>query len=128
MDESKQHFGLGNQLIDALTERRFRVVVKPWGWEHVIETPEVLVKVIRVRAGHRTSLQFHERKREVLFLTDGDGTLEGTVDDDLGRPRPSWGYLIEPGMRHRAVGPLDILEITTPDDDDVVRVEDDYRR
>lgn len=128
MDESAQRSTLGDRLITLLDELKFRSVQKPWGYEHVLETPEVLLKIIHVRAGQRTSLQYHERKREVLFLTNGTGTVLGTVDDDMGRPRPSWGYVIEPGSVHRAVGPLDMLEVTTPDDDDVVRVADDYSR
>lgn len=104
-------------------------VDKPWGREYVLPTADgLLVKVIQIDDGHRTSLQYHKEKYEIHWLLDGSGTLEGSADNDEGRPRPSRGYEVWPTVVHRAVGPLLILEVSTNYPDDVVRLEDDYQR
>jgi len=103
-------------------------VDKPWGGEYIMRINNALMKVIRVDDGHRTSLQYHREKHEVHWLLNGTGTLEGSPDDIYGRPRPSPPYVMSPGSIHRAVGPLLIFEMSTNHPDDVVRLEDDYRR
>lgn len=128
--ESGPRWQLANLLIAQLaspsSHRGF--VEKPWGREFIVSADDVILKVIWVNAGHRTSKQMHMVKSEALTLIAGDGTIEGTSDDDLGRPRPSPTYRIDPMTTHRAVGPLLILEVTTPQNEDVVRLEDDYQR
>lgn len=118
-----------DELLREAVHARIQHVEKPWGREYVLRIGDALLKVIQVNEGGRTSLQHHERKREVIFVLGGDGVVEGTHDQrpDL-RDRPSRPYLVVPGQMHRSVGPLLLLEITTDDDDDVVRHRDDYGR
>jgi mannose-6-phosphate isomerase-like protein (cupin superfamily) len=104
-----------------------RVVEKPWGREvwYAVEA-EYAGKVLAVRAGERLSLQYHERKKETLLV------LEGQVDVRLGtdtlRLGPGSAFTVSPGTVHRMSAAEDcvLLEVSTPDLDDVVRVECDY--
>jgi mannose-6-phosphate isomerase len=113
-----------------------RFVEKPWGGEEVFaETERYVGKILTVRAGHALSLQYHERKDETMRV------LEGRCELHLG-PGPGGGELdvailgpgdvrhIGPGTVHRIVALTDarILEVSTPDLDDVVRLEDRYGR
>jgi mannose-6-phosphate isomerase-like protein (cupin superfamily) len=112
-----------------------RRVEKPWGHELWWAQAERYVgKLLHVKAGHRLSLQFHERKDETIHLWSGELLL--VVDDGDGqglverRMAPGQSYRIRPGTRHRmvAVTDCDILEASTPEVEDVVRLEDAYGR
>lgn len=111
-----------------------RSVTKPWGREEwVVVTDRYAMKIIDIRKGARTSLQYHKRKHE-YFYVDG-GLLRLELEDDNGRMaahtlKPGDGIEIKPGRKHRAaaVEDLRIIEVSTPELDDVVRVEDDYNR
>ncbi len=106
-----------------------RVVEKPWGQEYIwAETERYAGKLLFVRAGHSLSLQYHERKMESMWVLAGAGTLE--VD---GRPRaisPGSTITILPGTLHRLTAQVDlsVLEVSSPELDDVVRVQDIYGR
>jgi len=107
-----------------------QVVQKPWGQEVIIEvTEKYAFKKITVFQGHRTSLQFHKDKLETIqFLTDG-----GRIDIDGKRLEIKAGdvYTIAPLHEHRVDGTYSNVvyyEVSTPELDDVVRVEDDYGR
>lgn len=111
-----------------------RRVEKPWGHEEIwAETERYVGKVLFVREGHRLSLQLHRVKDESIYVMRGRMrlTLEGE-DGGLGIEElgPGESRRIPPGRRHRfeAVGDCEILEVSTPELDDVVRIEDDYRR
>jgi len=107
---------------------------KPWGYEiRWAITDRYLGKIIHVNKGEALSLQYHERKDEYLYL------LKGAIDMELGRDdgkltthRMKAGDTlhITPGTRHRmtAVEDTDIYEVSTPEIDDVVRLEDRYGR
>ncbi len=108
-------------------------VEKPWGhelwWAH---TDRYVGTLLHVKAGHRLSLQYHERKDETIHLWSGELLLaldegEGLIEHRL---RPGESYRVRPGTRHRmiAVTDCDILEASTPEVEDVVRVEDAYGR
>ena len=111
-----------------------RRVEKPWGHEEIwAETDEYLGKILHIRAGHRLSLQHHEVKDETLRVLSGRMILQ--VDDDSGQLThrtlgPGDVARIRPGQRHRfaAIEDCDVLEVSTPQVDDVVRHEDDYGR
>lgn len=130
----KHTFELFSRLLHGTTRR----VDKPWGREYVVTTQDFLLKVIEVDAGHATSLQHHEVKREIHWLLAGDGTLElREAEDSWGGPeayeqfvriKPTGPIFVVPGDVHRAVGPLLIMEISTNHPDDVVRHEDAYGR
>lgn len=106
-----------------------RVVEKPWGAEYVwAETDRYAGKLLFVRAGHSLSLQYHERKMESMWVLAGAGTIE--VD---GKPRaisPGSTLTILPNTLHRLTAQLDlsVLEVSSPELDDVVRVQDVYGR
>ncbi len=111
-----------------------RKVDKPWGHEEIwAETGSYVGKVLVVRKGQRLSLQYHERKEETLYLESGKvrasvGEAQGTMQDRLLEP----GAVIHlpPGTRHRfeALEDSRLFEVSTPELDDVVRLQDDYHR
>jgi mannose-6-phosphate isomerase len=113
-----------------------RFVEKPWGGEEIFaETDRYVGKILTVRAGHSLSLQYHRVKDETMRV------LEGTCEIHLGggerssAPQvltlgPGDTCHIRPGTVHRlaAVSDVQILEVSTPELDDVVRLEDRYGR
>lgn len=109
-------------------------VEKPWGYEDILErNQDFVIKRILLRAGNRSSLQVHERKREWVEVVDG--TIELTIGTDQDRLETrvlSEGdvYRVPPGTIHRVLAVDDalILEICTPGDDDIIRLDDDYGR
>lgn len=112
------------------------VVAKPWGEElWLTQTERYAGKVLILKGGHRLSLQYHERKHEVQYIESGRirYTL-GTPDkpDDFREVIAEAGTVIElpPGTVHRVEALEDsrIFEVSTPELDDVVRMDDDYGR
>jgi quercetin dioxygenase-like cupin family protein len=108
-------------------------VEKPWGYElWWAQTDRYVGKLLHVKAGHRLSLQYHVKKDETIHLWSGQLTL--ALDEGSGLAehtlRPGESYRVKPGTRHRmiAVTDCDILEVSTPEVDDVVRLEDAYGR
>lgn len=108
-------------------------VEKPWGWElWWAQTDRYVGKLLHVKEGHRLSLQYHEVKDETIHVQRGELIL--VVDEGQGlierRMRPGESYHIRPGVRHRmiAVTDCDVLEVSTPEVEDVVRLEDSYGR
>ncbi len=108
-------------------------VEKPWGHEiWWAQTEKYVGKLLHVKAGHQLSLQFHRQKDETIHLWSGELTL--VLDEGQGlaehRMRPGESYRVKPLTRHRmvAVTDCDILEVSTPEVDDVVRLEDVYGR
>jgi mannose-6-phosphate isomerase len=104
-------------------------VEKPWGYElRWAITDRYLGKILHVKRGEALSLQYHMRKDECILLSRGllDLELDGTVH----RLSPGQTAHITPGTRHRmvAVEDCDIFEVSTPEIDDVVRLEDRYGR
>ena len=111
-----------------------KVVAKPWGSEEWIAvTAEYCLKRIVVRQGQRSSLQYHQRKHEHLYIGAGRARIEFTgADGELTTEIVGPGTILEhrPGDLHRieALEDVWLFEVQTPDLDDVVRVEDDYHR
>ena len=109
-------------------------VEKPWGHELIwAHTERYIGKILHVRAGHALSLQYHERKDETIHLLRGRlRFLVGTSKDDLKEVALQEGdsYHITPGTVHlmEAITDVDILEASTSDMEDVVRLEDRYGR
>jgi mannose-6-phosphate isomerase len=109
-------------------------VDKPWGHELIWARTALYVgKILHVRAGEALSLQYHRVKDETIMVLAGRMKLEFFVDGDppilcdLGPGEP---FHIAPGLRHRmiAIEDTDVLEVSTPELDDVVRLEDRYGR
>ncbi|MFC2019416.1 cupin [Chloroflexota bacterium] len=107
---------------------------KPWGFELLYaRTPRYVGKVIFVKQGHRLSLQYHEKKDESMYIYQGkalmevegsDGEMVSTVAE------PGYSVRIPPLTKHRiqAIEDTTLLEVSTPELEDVVRVQDDYGR
>jgi mannose-6-phosphate isomerase len=109
-------------------------VDKPWGYEiRWAVTDRYLGKIIHVNQGEALSLQYHERKDEWLLVSKGAVDIEiGGLDGELEARRMRAGDAVHlpPHTRHRvtAVEDSDIFEVSTPEIDDVVRLEDRYGR
>jgi mannose-6-phosphate isomerase-like protein (cupin superfamily) len=111
-----------------------RRVEKPWGYEEIwAETPRYLGKILAIRVGKRLSLQLHRQKDEAIYVLRG--TLRLTLENDAGDLEvrdlgPGASSRIAPGRRHRfeAVSECELCEVSSPEIDDVVRLEDDYGR
>jgi mannose-6-phosphate isomerase len=109
-------------------------VEKPWGYEiRWAVTDRYLGKILHVNKGEALSLQYHERKDEYQYIVSGSVNIEtGGPDGVLTSNRMVAGDTlhIRPGTRHRitAVEDTDIFEVSTPEGDDVVRLEDRYGR
>ena len=108
-------------------------VEKPWGYEiHWARTDRYVGKVIHVKRGHALSLQYHNIKDETIYLWSGRILFEAEVDGQLtGREMsPGESVHITPKTVHRmtALEDSDILEASTPELQDVVRLEDRYGR
>ena len=108
-------------------------VEKPWGHELIwAHTDRYVGKTLHVKAGHALSLQYHQKKDETIHVLSGrlrfqsgeDGRLEDRILE-VGE-----SFHITPGTRHRMIAETDcdILEASTPELDDVVRLEDRYGR
>jgi mannose-6-phosphate isomerase-like protein (cupin superfamily) len=111
-----------------------RRVEKPWGWELIwADTARYAGKLLFVRAGQALSLQYHERKDESWYVQSGRAALElGTVGGELAEQEigPGDSFHFTPGTVHRVRGIEDtlIVEVSTADLEDVVRLADDYGR
>ena len=112
------------------------VIDKPWGWERILDLNDrYCVKHLFVKQGHRLSQQYHRRKRETMILVSGGAELILTGADGGVQAIdmvPGEAYALEPGTIHRLRGTAEegglILEVSSPELDDVVRLEDDYGR
>jgi mannose-6-phosphate isomerase len=113
---------------------KVRRVEKPWGYELLLAyTERYAGKILCIRAGQRLSLQHHAAKDETLYLLEGETELELEAAAQRLRPRrmaPDQSYRIRAGRRHRlrALTDARVLEVSTPELDDVIRWEDDYGR
>lgn len=89
-------------------------------------------KILHLEGGHRLSLQYHERKDETLFVLEGEVVLIVEIDGTMTpfRLRPGESFRIRPGVRHRLMAEraCEIVEVSSPELDDVVRLEDAYGR
>jgi len=108
-------------------------VEKPWGYElRFICTDRYAGKVLFIKAGSQLSLQYHEKKDEAFLVQDGtlDLVLGGGAEQRVERLEPGMSYHVTPGTVHRfrAVTDCTLFEVSTPELDDVVRLEDDFGR
>ena len=111
-----------------------KIIEKPWGREvWIAHNEKYAFKLIEFKAGSRSSLQYHERKHETIYIDYGK--LEVEADDENGqlvKTIMDAGDVIEnpPLRRHRitAIEDVRLFEVSTPELDDVIRVEDDYGR
>jgi len=108
-------------------------VKKPWGYElHWAKTDRYVGKLIHVNKGHALSLQYHNKKDETIFLFAGKLLYEIQEGEQFVKLEMKSGDRIHvlPPTVHRmtALEDCDIFEVSTPEIDDVVRLEDRYGR
>jgi mannose-6-phosphate isomerase len=104
-------------------------VEKPWGYElWYALTDRYCGKILFVKAGEELSLQYHERKEETLYVQSG--RVEMRLGDSTEEAGPGSAFHVVPGTIHRirALDDAFLLEVSTPEVDDVVRLEDQYGR
>ena len=111
-----------------------RHVDKPWGGEDIWAwTSRYVGKILTIESGRRLSLQYHERKDEWIWLLEGRLRLTlandngGLEERELG---PGDSAHVATGRVHRyeALTRCRLVEVSTPELDDVVRIEDDFGR
>ncbi len=111
-----------------------RVVDKPWGHEEIwAETDRYAGKFLIIRDGEMLSRQYHERKAESICVLEGVLFLELGRDDAIQTREVGVGehFDVTPGTVHRfcaRAGDVRLVEVSTPELDDVVRLQDKYRR
>jgi len=110
-------------------------VPKPWGHETIWARSERYVgKILHINAGHELSVQYHNRKDETVHLLSGEIVYrvqpKGRDALDDVQLRIGESFRITPGTIHQmiALTDCDVLEVSTPEIDDVVRLSDKYGR
>ena len=118
-----------------------RKVEKPWGYEEIwAETDKYVGKILTINPGHRLSLQYHNKKEETIYVLSGILTIWRSEDEsDIVHVNEGGTYHVTPGTVHRFGSlllsndqmerpQLKLIEVSTPELDDVVRLKDDYQR
>lgn len=104
-------------------------IEKPWGYEvWWAVTDKYVGKLIHVNKGHALSLQYHNVKHESMYAISGEAMLSINGEE---RPfGPGDAVDIAPLTRHRltAITDFELVEVSTPELEDVVRLEDHYGR
>ncbi|MDP9361625.1 MAG: cupin domain-containing protein [Acidobacteriota bacterium] len=121
---------MNEQLFELLPIKR---VPKPWGYELIFAKTNLYVgKILHINRGESLSLQYHEIKEETLFVVTGELRLTIEVDGDRRELmlRGGEAFHIPPRMIHRmeALEDTDVAEVSTPELDDVIRLDDRYGR
>ena len=109
-------------------------IEKPWGYEILIEhNDSYVLKELKMNKGHKCSIQYHERKKETVYVLNGK--LKVYLGDDIDHldeiiMKPKDTLTVKPYKVHRmeAVEDSIYLEASTPELDDVVRLQDEYGR
>jgi len=117
-----------------MAKKPIQRVEKPWGYELIwAKTGDYVGKVLHITKGHKLSLQYHRQKEETFLLFQGRMIL--VYENDQGvleeiQMEPGEAHHIPVGKKHRmvAVEDCDVFEVSTPQLDDVVRLEDGYGR
>lgn len=119
-------------MIDIHAPRR---IDKPWGYElWLAHTDRYVGKILHITRGSRLSRQYHQVKDETIYVLGGRLILEVGPSDAVERVEvpAGQGFRVVPGTIHRFIAPddcdCDIVEASTPELEDVVRLEDVYGR
>ena len=106
------------------------IISKPWGHENLwAHTEKYVGKVIFIKDGHKLSKQYHKTKDESIMILSGEMTL--LINNTELQMKPGDAYHIKPNDIHRFIannGDVTLVEVSTPELSDVVRLEDDYNR
>lgn len=117
-----------------MSKKEIQRVEKPWGYELIwAKTGDYVGKILHINRGHKLSLQYHRQKEETIFLQSGK--MNFVFENEKGQLEeilllPGEAHHIPTGKRHRmiAIEDCDVFEVSTPQLDDVVRLEDGYGR
>ena len=114
---------------------------KPWGYEKILAMSGgrggYVYKMLYIKGGHRLSKQYHEKKEETIFVKNGilhletSGNIKEPEETKTTRLVTGLHYHIRPGLIHRFVAKetaVELLEVSTKQLDDVIRLEDDFGR
>ena len=113
---------------------RVKKITKPWGYEEIFAHTDYYVgKFLFIEKGHKLSRQYHKLKDETIYVLEGELLLEIGVSDKITSMKLTQGdcFHVEPETVHRfcaSYGAVKLLEVSTPELNDVVRLEDDYGR
>ena len=113
--------------------KKGQIVEKPWGYEIIwAHTERYVGKILHINKGESLSYQYHVVKDETIRLLSGALEMDIETSGERRKLRLSPGECLHivPGMKHRmiAIEDCDVLEVSTPELDDVVRLEDRYGR
>ena len=108
-------------------------VEKPWGYELIFaHTDRYVGKIIHITAGHQLSRQYHVAKDETLMVESGELDVEVGPEEapETIHMKRRDVFRVKPGVIHRLIGVtnVDVIEVSTTELDDVVRLSDDYGR
>ena len=120
------------------TDSDIPYIDKPWGYERIWgHTDHYVAKYIFIEAGHQLSRQYHEHKIETIYVLRGPLILELGPDNEnddvltLGLVEGE-AYQVRPEAVHRLRAPanydVELIEVSTPELGDIIRLEDDYGR
>ena len=110
------------------------IVDKPWGHELIwARTERYVGKILHIKAGEALSLQYHRVRDETIMVLTGRLRFEYFGDGEERQTRelaPREPFHVTPGLRHRmiALEDTDVIEVSTPELEDVVRLDDRYGR
>lgn len=107
-----------------------KYIDKPWGHEEIwAHTDKYVGKILHIKSGHQLSLQYHEKKEETILVLSGDLTI--VTDAEPVHLSEGESYHIPVTHIHSFSAPsgdVALVEVSTPELDDVVRLEDKYGR
>lgn len=108
---------------------KIKIVKKPWGRElHFAVEDKYAGKILEVKKGHRLSLQYHKNKKETMYIVGGK--VKFTLGEETEVVGKGKSITVNPHTKHRVEALEDtmLIEVSTSELDDVVRIEDDYNR
>ena len=107
-------------------------IEKPWGYELIwAKTDKYVGKILHINSGQKLSLQYHEKKSETIYVADG--ILELHLQSETLYLQKGQSFHVCPNTIHRFACPegikmVELIEVSTPELDDVIRIQDDYGR
>ena len=116
-----------------MSSKNVKKVDKPWGYEVIwAQTDRYLGKFLHINPNSRLSLQYHKEKMETIYVMAGTLELQiGKNEKKVSEHGPGSVIHIDPGKIHRFSAnesPVMLCEVSSPEIDDVIRLEDDYKR
>ena len=128
MDEARP---TSNYALCALGEGMMKFTEKPWGFEKLwAHTEDYVGKILFIKAGHRLSKQYHRHKEETVYVIRGTLVVYDE-NDTITEINAGGTFHVRPGQVHRfgaTYSNVELVEVSTNHLDDVIRIEDDYRR